>query len=868
MHPVTVRRTVLTLPTYQRHPARRLPYLFRDDWLNSFPDTQDDVLGGPKIDQDYDAIVLENEFLRLTILPQLGGKLWSVFDKQARQEAVYVPDCIKPGLIHRAGAWIPGGMEFNFPIGHHIMTMRPIPCAILEAGPDHGVALIQRTCARSGLRMDLRIGLKAGEARFTIDGEMFNPTPLRHRFYHWTNVGCWAHKDWRFFSKAQWYFTGSTLRKYPIDDDGIDISWVKDRPLPCDSFMVGHREDFFGCYDYRREHGLCSVAPWQELQGKKYFTWGMESREYDSERNLADDGRNYLEIQTGPLETQQQFAFLNPGQSRNFHATWIPFAKIGGIEWADRDLIFHVRDGAPWVYAAAPQAVELRIGARHFPLKLRAGEARRLPVKVNPGDRIAIADADAIAGALRREFAYPLEGRLEPGAEKKWRGRKFWEPLPENPTARQRHEYGLELARADHYTGAVEQFRAAVKQDPKLHAARFDLADALWHIGDFAAGAREFARLAKTPFAADAALRLARQAEAEAAFAGPVEQLPPGPARDLALAERLAGYGGYATALQIYRRLLKSEPRNPRVHYGLARYFHFVKRDRRRALDHALAALKLQPHDRDILLELAPVLRDCGAWTDLRAAILAAPKPVRELAILQKLLAEAHCELGEDAKAFAIGSTRTLFLWEGEYTHADTYMDATLALLENALQRNDAASVKKYAAAIQTWPVGLGILRRFLNQPKVGYWQGRVAASQGRQADAERIWRQALADFAAERALIATTHGDWWTQWFSPSIRYHLGLIAVALGDAKELESAIALIAPPPTAEVLAKLRKPAYRKRHERRNLLRDGLVAELRAEYPLARKKFTAYLKQARAKRFAQMHLAAVSRGRRCGE
>ena len=99
--PVTATRTHLRIPTYTRYPARRLPQLFRDGWRNFYPETQDDVLGGVKRDVEYDAIVLENEHLRLTVLPELGGKLWSAYDKNAGQEAVYVPDCIKPGLVRQ-----------------------------------------------------------------------------------------------------------------------------------------------------------------------------------------------------------------------------------------------------------------------------------------------------------------------------------------------------------------------------------------------------------------------------------------------------------------------------------------------------------------------------------------------------------------------------------------------------------------------------------------------------------------------------------------------------------------------------------------------------------------------------------------------
>jgi len=402
-------RTYVTIPTYLRYPARRLPRIFRDDWWNIYPDTLDDIIGGPKRDVDYDAIILENEHLRLTILPELGGKIWSVYDKNARQETVYVPDCIKPGLVARCGAWIPGGFEFNFPIGHHMHSMRPRPCAIVESGPERAVAMMEFPDARTSMRMEVRVALVAGEARFHIYYTIANPTVLAHRWYMWTNVGILAHDDWRMFSKAKYMVSGGSVLSYPISRQGLDISYYKNRLFSMDSFIVAHQEDFFGCYDYRREHGLVHVAPWKELAGKKCFTWGTTYREYDAVRVFSDCGDDYLEIQVGVMETQEDFDILQPGEVRCFKGTWIPFRQIGGVEWADDRLIFHVRDGRPWLYAAVPLDVETRIDGRRFRRRLQPALPVCLPATVQRGSHIEI----WIDGMLVRAFRYPLQGRQE-----------------------------------------------------------------------------------------------------------------------------------------------------------------------------------------------------------------------------------------------------------------------------------------------------------------------------------------------------------------------------------------------------------------------------------------------------------------------
>jgi hypothetical protein len=145
--------SVLNYPTYTRQPARRLPVLFAEGFDNFYPETQDDILGGPKKNVDYNVIILENEHIKLTMTPDFGGKIWSVFDKNSGKETVFVPDVIKPGLIWSSGAWLAGGMEFNFPFGHTIYAMRPMPCAILETGPEKASAVLQRTCLRNGVQI-------------------------------------------------------------------------------------------------------------------------------------------------------------------------------------------------------------------------------------------------------------------------------------------------------------------------------------------------------------------------------------------------------------------------------------------------------------------------------------------------------------------------------------------------------------------------------------------------------------------------------------------------------------------------------------------------------------------------------------------
>ena len=850
---VTAKKTILTIPTYSRHPSRRLPILFIDGHMNIYPCKKDDVLGGTKRNRDYLALVLENEHLRLTVLPELGGKLWSVYDKNAREEAVLVPDCIKPGLINLAGAWIAGGMEFNFPVGHHPKGMQLVPCAIVENSPERGSIVQTRTCERTGLVMEVRISLAAGEARFRIDYTLSNPTALAQRWYHWTNVGVLAHDQWRFFCKAKRIEPGGS---YPIGANGADLSWYKNRPCHGDSFMVAHCEDFFAAYDFRCEHGITHVSPWQQMRGKKYFTWGHTFCDYWDEVIFSDAGRTYVEIQAGPMETQQEFAVMRPGESTRYGETWTPYRQTGGVEWANDSLIFNVRDKTPWLYAAVPLKARIVIGGKVHNLALKAGVPVKLPAKVRKGDRVEI----HVNGKLERAFAYPFEGRQDPEGDARIRARNTPAPLTEPKTA----DDALQRARAamkfDVRQKALENYRKALALDPALHEARLELADMLWHTGDFDGGEKELRKLAKTPLASVARVALARRKMAETQFYGPIASMLPGPARDLALAEQYAGHGGYEAAGKIYRALLKSDPKNPRVHYGMALYYYLVKADRRKAVRHADRVRALAGADRDYVMELCPIY----TWADRHDRVVqiveSAPREVRELSVCRKFLAKSYFELGKFDRAFAVlAAPGIVFNWEGETGHYDVYVDSALRLAELAIRKGNLRDARKWVEKAKSNPPALGVYRRHFNGFGAAYLDGVLAVKEGDPKRARQIWGNALKEWDTELAVMGGA--PWWMgRCLTEDIAHMAGMCALALDDKAALEKMLG------TFEKIVENQAKLTGKHLD----FLAGVIAELRGDYAKAGTLIRKHLQQPGLvdRQAALLHLEAVKAGRRRGE
>lgn len=840
----------LTIPTYAHPPERRLPVLFRRQG-NIYPERLDDILGGAKRDVAYAALVLENEYLRLTIVPELGGKLWSVFDKSASQETLYVPDCIKPGLIAHPGAWIPGGMEFNFPIGHHPRTMRPIPCAILDPGPDQAAAVISQVCRRTGLRLTLHIRLRAGEARFHVDYEALNPTPLDHSWYQWTNVGMLANDDWQFLSKSRWFTAGGSIRRYPVGESGIDNSFFRNRDVCSDTFMVAHREDFGGCYDHGRKHGLAHVAPWRQMRGKKYFTWGRRYAECSDGAVFCDNGAHYVEIQFGPLETQMERAMLAAGQGFSYGETWIPFRGIGGFDWADRDLLFNVAAGAGWLYAAVPLRVRVAVNGQRAEHELRPAQPVRLAGHIKPGDTVEL----HVNGRLARAFRFPLVGRQEPGGAARARRQYGRGPAGSPRNAPEFLAAARRAALADTWADAVGYYRKSLALAPRQLPARFELADALWHTGDFDAGAAELRGLLKGTHAARARLKLAQRAVAEAAFRAPALAMPEGAARDLALAEQFAGYGGYEAAAALYRRLARSAGADPRVHYGLAICNREVRQNPARALQHARHALKLSGSARDYLVELGPMFIAAGRHREAMAFIRAAPPDVRQLSMVRKLLIQAWFELGEFARCQAMfREPGRLHSWEGDFLMADLFVLSATALAERALRNGDLAAAERWVRRAEHLPATLGTQHRALGYPGAGFWRGAVYERQGRPDDARRVWRATLTAWEDEREARMEYVDDvlgWQVNSFENV--FLMGRCALCLGKGDLIRRALRF------CRDSARRRNTSFLK----------GIAAELGGDFKAAAGYYRKHIALAPGcARLARLHLAAVSAGRRRGE
>jgi tetratricopeptide (TPR) repeat protein len=337
-HPIFVEKRV-----YQGSSGKVYPVPFVDKVL------QDD----PPVEKTYQAAHLENEYVRLVILPEIGGRIFLGQDKtNADYDFFYRQDVIKPALVGLAGPWISGGVEFNWPQHHRPGTYMPAD-VFIEAEADGAQTVwlsehdpLNRLKGMHGIRV------RPGSCLIELRGRLFNRTPLTQTFLWWANVAARVHDRYQsFFPPDVQYVADHAVRamsSFPVADGtyyGVDygnrpgandLSWYKNIPVPT-SYMVCRTDyDFFGGYDYDAQGGFIHVANKHIAPGKKQWTWGNDAFGRGWDRELTDTNGPYIELMAGVYtDNQPDFSYLLPYETKTFSQFWWPFRNLGPVQNAN-----------------------------------------------------------------------------------------------------------------------------------------------------------------------------------------------------------------------------------------------------------------------------------------------------------------------------------------------------------------------------------------------------------------------------------------------------------------------------------------------------------------------------------------------------
>lgn len=307
-------------------------------------------------DKSYHAIYLENEYIKVMILPELGGRVQMAFDKIKNRHFIYYNHVIKPALVGLTGPWISGGIEFNWPQHHRPSTFLPVDYSIEKCADGSVIVWVnerERMFHQKGMA---GFTLRPGRAVLEIQGKLYNPTPVPQTFLWWANPAVAVNEYYQsvFPGDVNAVFDHGKrdVSRYPIATGtyykmdysaGVDISRYKNIPVPTSYMAIRSKYNFVGGYENDTRAGVLHVANHHISPGKKQWTWGNSDFGLAWDRNLTDSDGPYIELMTGVYtDNQPDFTWLQPYEEKTFTQYFMPYRELGVVKNASSDLLLNI----------------------------------------------------------------------------------------------------------------------------------------------------------------------------------------------------------------------------------------------------------------------------------------------------------------------------------------------------------------------------------------------------------------------------------------------------------------------------------------------------------------------------------------------
>ena len=382
MHRATVSIETMRIPTYPVPAPEMLPMFaesrnHQGTTGNPYPNRVVQQITHEKAeDREYTAVRLENDYIRLIVLPELGGRIFEAYDKINDYHFLYRQHVIKPAMIGAYGSWISGGLEFNWPFHHRPSTFLPVDFTTEQRSDGAVVCWLSECDPTERTKGMVGIVLRPDRSYFETAVRITNRTELRHQFLWWENGAVRIHDKYRiiFPPDVHWvhHHYDRNHISFPLAKgrfgsqnftEETDISWLKNSLSSNSYFAAPSEYEFFGGYDYAAECGTIHVADPHVSPGKKMFTWGMDKAADTWEERLTDSDGKYCELMAGSFsDDQPDFTWIEPYETKEFSQFWYPTRKTGYVNFANLDAALSVdRESGVLVLNATKPLADARI---------------------------------------------------------------------------------------------------------------------------------------------------------------------------------------------------------------------------------------------------------------------------------------------------------------------------------------------------------------------------------------------------------------------------------------------------------------------------------------------------------------------------
>lgn len=361
MNTVKAWKERIVIPTYEVGKPEKYPVflekrVYQASSGSVYPHPVIEHISDFKVDKEWDVIFIENKYLKIMVIPSLGGRIQMAYDKIRERHFVYYNHVIKPALVGLTGPWISGGIEFNWPQHHRPSTYDPTDFHIEECEDGSKtiwVSEVERMFRTKGMA---GFTLHPDKAFLEIKVHLYNRTPLAQTFLWWANpaVAVNDHYQSVFPPDVNAVFDHGKrdVSEYPIAkgtyykvdySPGTDISRYKNIPVPTSYMAIGSDYDFVGGYENDSKGGLLHIADHHVSPGKKQWTWGHGDFGCAWDRNLTDSDGPYIELMCGVYtDNQPDFSWMHPYEEKSFRQYFMPYYNVGVVKNATKEALLNL----------------------------------------------------------------------------------------------------------------------------------------------------------------------------------------------------------------------------------------------------------------------------------------------------------------------------------------------------------------------------------------------------------------------------------------------------------------------------------------------------------------------------------------------
>ena len=342
----------LTIPTYEHSGRETEPPLFANSSVTGMYPFTTYLLpfkpDGPRA-RTYKALFVENEYLKLTYVPEVGGRIFSVYDKLRSREMFYRNDVIKPAPYNPRMSWVQSGLELTGPHDLHMLTLHGEPFwanQILKHADGSVSLVVGEVDPVYGMKVNLTATLHPGIAALEIGVSCYNARDARMPQMLWINTAISATPKTRFIYPMTRTVghTTADIADWPVYN-GVDLSWDRNNKNMLGVFGIDIYDNFQGAYQFDLEYGIFRFADRRNVQGMKLWTFGYGPGAKNHERGYTDNAGPYVELQSGRYVWDGHYEWVAPHKTESWSEWWIPVAKTRGLTTLTRDIALNIERG-------------------------------------------------------------------------------------------------------------------------------------------------------------------------------------------------------------------------------------------------------------------------------------------------------------------------------------------------------------------------------------------------------------------------------------------------------------------------------------------------------------------------------------------